>query len=39
MIKDLLREFMQLVANEQVEVYNEFSFQHELGIFLRNRLT
>ena len=39
MIKDLLREFMQLVANEHVEVYNEFSFQHELGIFLRNRLT
>ena len=39
MIKDLLREFMQLVASGQVEVYNEFSFQHELGIFLRNRLT
>ncbi len=38
MIKDLLQEFMRLIENGKVDVYNEFSFQHELGIFLRNRL-
>ena len=31
----LLNEFMSLVAEGKVEVYNEFSLQHELGIFLR----
>jgi hypothetical protein len=30
--------FTKLVSNGNVEVYNEFSLQHELGIFLRNRL-
>ena len=38
MIKELLYKFMCLVENNQIEVYNEFSFQHELGIFLRNQL-
>lgn len=38
MIKELLYEFMDIVEREEVEVYNEFSLQHELGIFLRNRL-
>ena len=27
-----------MVERNQVEVYNEFSLQHELGVFLRNRL-
>ncbi len=39
MIKELLNEFMGMVENKQIEVYNEFSLQHELGIFLRNRLS
>ena len=39
MIKELLYEFMGIVESEQVEIYNEFSLQHELGIFLRNRLS
>lgn len=38
MIKQLLCEFMHLIETEQIEVYNEFSLQHELGIFLRSRL-
>ena len=38
MIKDLLYKFMSLVEDRQIEVYNEFSFQHELGIFLRSHL-
>lgn len=35
----LIQEFMGLVAAGQVEVYNEFSLQHELGSFLRVKLT
>jgi hypothetical protein len=35
----LITEFMDLMAAGQVEVYNEFSLQHEMGIFLRTRLT
>ena len=38
MIKELLYKFMRLVEDRQIEVYNEFSFQHELGIFLRSHL-
>ncbi|WOQ88557.1 hypothetical protein R4536_15635 [Vibrio cholerae] len=37
-MRHLLEEFMGLVAQEKVEIYNEFSFQHELGIFLRNHM-
>ena len=35
-IEQLLNSFMSLVALGGVEVYNEFSLQHELGIFLHN---
>lgn len=38
-IVSLLEEFADLIRNEEVEVYNEFSLQHELGIFLRAKLT
>ena len=34
----LIGEFFAQVKNGGVELYNEFSFQHELGIFLRERL-
>ena len=37
-LERLLNEFMGLVASGEVEVYNEFSLQHELGIFLRAKL-
>ena len=37
-IEQLLNEFMDLVAAGEVEVYNEFSLQHEIGIFLRAKL-
>lgn len=30
---------MALVEDGEVEVYNEFSLQHELGIFLRANIT
>ena len=29
---------MNMVETNQIEIYNEFSLQHELGIFLRNNL-
>ncbi len=31
-----IQEFIKLIASGQLEIYNEFSLQHELGIFLRN---
>ena len=38
MIRELLQEFISKVENKQIEIYNEFSLQHELGIFLREQL-
>lgn len=32
-----IHDFMDLVASDEVEIYNEFSLQHELGIFLRSK--
>lgn len=37
-LKDLLTEFMKVVDDGTIEVYNEFSLQHELGCYLRKRL-
>lgn len=34
----ILEEFMAKISNHEIEVYNEFSLQHELGIFLRKSL-
>jgi len=34
----ILEEFMAKISNHEIEVYNEFSLQHELGIFLRKCL-
>lgn len=34
-IRKLLENFMVLVESGEVELYNEFSLQHELGFFLR----
>ena len=37
-IREKLEEFIDLLKSGKIEVYNEFSFQHELGYFLRNQL-
>jgi hypothetical protein len=37
-LQELLPEFVESVRVGSVEIYNEFSLQHELGIFLRVRL-
>ncbi|MFL0270112.1 hypothetical protein [Candidatus Clostridium radicumherbarum] len=37
-IENNITDFMALVGNGIVEIYNEFSLQHELGIYLRERL-
>ena len=35
MIAELIRPFVSAVATGSVDIYNEFSLQHELGLFLR----
>ena len=37
-MENMLLDFMRLIGNKKVEIYNEFSLQHELGLFLRQRL-
>ncbi|WP_377887978.1 hypothetical protein [Alkalihalobacillus sp. R86527] len=37
-IPKYIHEFFTLVENNEVDIYNEFSLQHELGIFLRNEI-
>ena len=38
-LKETIEDFVKHVIAGDIEVYNEFSLQHELGIFLRGRLT
>jgi len=38
-MKKNIEEFFSLVGNGSTEIYNEFSLQHELGVFLRNRIS
>jgi hypothetical protein len=38
MLKQLILDFIESLKTAEIEVYNEFSLQHELGIFLRDRL-
>ena len=39
MILECLHDFWEnYIANSDIEIYNEFSLQHELGIYLRNKL-
>jgi hypothetical protein len=33
-----IENFVKAVGKDEIEIYNEFSVQHELGIFLRERL-
>ncbi len=37
-IEALLHEFWNHAEKENIEIYNEFSLQHELGMFLRQKL-
>jgi len=36
MIRDSLEIFCRAVSSGQIDIYNEFSLQHELGIYLRS---
>jgi len=38
-LSDLISEFAESVASGRTDVYNEISLQHELGVFLRARLS
>ena len=38
LIKPIIVSFFEAVKKDKVKLYNEFSFQHELGIFLRKKL-
>ena len=35
-MEHVVASFVKTIARRQIEIYNEFSLQHELGIFLRN---
>ncbi len=37
-LKELIEEFIVKINDDEVEIYNEFSLHHELGIFLREKL-
>ena len=37
-MKTFIEEFFKEAIENNIEIYNEFSLQHELGIFLRNSL-
>ncbi len=38
MLYPLLEQFFTYVEDNKIELYNEFSLQHELGIYLRDKL-
>ena len=38
MVHKYLQAFVEELKKRKIEVYNEFSLQHELGIYLRNAL-
>ncbi len=37
-IKRRIEEFLQYANDNKIELYNEVSLQHELGIYLRNKI-
>jgi len=39
MIRQQIENFLRQASSGEIEIYNEFSLQHELGIKLRNNLT
>lgn len=38
-MEKLISQFFEKVKRQKVDLYNEFSFQHELGIFLREHIS
>lgn len=38
-LENLIREFVGLVEMGKIEIYNEFSLQYELGIYLRENIS
>lgn len=36
-MENTIKDFFKLVGKKKVEIYNEFSLQHELGVFLRGQ--
>lgn len=37
-LRQTVEDFFLYAETDNIEIYNEFSFQHEMGIFLRHRL-
>ena len=37
-LQTLINDFFKFIKKNDIEIYNEFSMQHELGIFLRGNL-
>ena len=37
-IKPIIISFFEYAKTNKIEIYNEFSFQHELGVFLREKM-
>lgn len=37
-LENIIIDFLSTIKPKNIEIYNEFSFQHELGIYLRNSL-
>ena len=37
-IQHIIQDFMKLIDRNKIQIYNEFSFQHELGIYLRENI-
>lgn len=37
-LKSIINDFFKFAENNGVEIYNEFSLQHEMGIYLRSAL-
>jgi len=38
LVKKLILDFFEALSTQGIDVYNEFSLQHELGVFLRSNL-
>ncbi len=38
-MEELIHQFFDKVRTQEVDLYNEFSFQHELGIFFRQNIS
>ena len=37
-MREIIDSFVTEIKSKTIEIYNEFSLQHELGFFLRNKI-